>query len=322
MEGLRSFVLTNKNGFQASILNWGATLTDLRVPDREGIPTAVVIGFPDPATYLTNEYLQHTMYLGSSIGRFAGRIGHNRFHLDGVVCQLQSRGAHQLHGGTGGLSERIWELLAYASDRVTLKVVSPHLEGGYPGNLAVQVEYRLTDDSLEIDYTATTDRATVVNLTNHAYFNLSGGGGLYGDRLQIAADRILETDKDLIPTGTILAVQDTEHDYREDKKLEPGFVYLDDVFVLNDTDTKATYISGKSGIRMQVFTKQPGLVVYTPLSMPDLPYHEGQIPAQLGAICFECQGFPDAPNKESFPSTRLMPHDTYKNSIRYRFDHQ
>lgn len=319
MSRLQTFTLTGTGGLQASIINFGATLWDLRVPDANGVLTPVVIGLANAEAYTKAEYLDHKLYLGASIGRFAGRIANNRFVLDGITYDLASDMPHQLHGGLSGLSTHYWEVLSYdATSHLILKTDSPHMDGGYPGNLEVEVEYRVQQDELSITYTAQTDRSTVLNLTNHAYFNLNGGGSLEGNSLQIRADQLLETDQELIPTGTLLDVSNTPHNYLTERMLSEDFESLDDVFVLNQGGGAVIH-SPKTGIKMEVSTNQPAMVVYTPKALPELHYLGTRGSGSIPAICFECQGYPDAPNKPTFPGTRLEAGQTYHNKSQFRF---
>lgn len=319
MSRLQTFTITGQGGLQASIINFGATLWDLRVPDANGKNIPVVIGLANAEAYTKARYLDHRLYLGASIGRFAGRIANNRFVLDGTSYDLASDMPQQLHGGLAGLSTHYWEMVEFdAASHLVLKTSSPHMDGGYPGNLEVQVEYRVQQDELSITYTAHTDRPGIVNLTNHAYFNLNGGGSLHGNSMQIGADRLLETDHALIPTGKLLDVTKTPHNYLGERILNEDFESLDDVFVLNQ-GAGAMIHSPNTGIKMEVITNQPAMVVYTPKALPELDYLEGQGSGSLPAICFECQGYPDAPNKPHFPSVRLEAGQTYSNISRFRF---
>jgi len=320
MSALKTYELSNKLGMRVIVLNFGATLIDLQVPDKHGNPISVVVGLKNPEAYTQKTYLDQKLYLGASIGRYAGRIANNSFSLDGTAYRLDSDLPHQLHGGTSGLHAHYWELVDYQPEaHLILKTSSPHLDGGYPGRIKVEVKYRLTDDALEIEYTAQTDRSTALNLTNHAYFNLNGGANLEGATLSIAATKRLETDQDLIPTGNLLDVANTSYDFRGQRSMDESFPSLDDAFVLNGNQPAATIYTPASGITMEVSTNQPAMVVYTPQSLPRLDYLGKQVIGMIPAICFECQGYPDAPNKQQFPSTILEPGATYFNFAAYRF---
>lgn len=285
------------------LLDYGAIIQKLLVKDKNGKSTNVVVGY-DFAT----KYLNDTACLGASVGRFAGRISNGSFELDRETYNLYvNKGVH-LHGGKEGFHKKYWKFEEVNHGKepyVTLSYLSKHLEEGYPGNLKTSVTYRLKDNELHIFYKATTDRATVVNLTNHSYFKLDNSESIDSHQLQLNCPDYLESFDNLLPTGELLPVKGTKYDFLNEKPI--GQKRLDTPYSIGlKTNVAAKLTSKLSGIGMEVTTNQPAVVVYTPLKFP--------------AICFETQNFPDAPNYEHFPSSILRPGQTYKNESRFTFD--
>ena len=285
------------------VLNYGAIIQKLLVKDANGNTVNVVIGHDNALAYLTDDY-----YLGAIVGRFAGRIANGSFELDRETYHLHQENGVHLHGGKEGFSKKYWtfEAVDHGNEPyIKLSYTSKHLEEGYPGNLKVTVTYRLRHNQLHIDYEAVTDRATVVNLTNHSYFRLDDAPDLKRHKLKLNCSKYLQTDEKLLPTGKLIPVKKTDKDFREAAYL--GRVHLDTPFVVDKGTRIAARMSSRFlGIRMEVSTDQPVLVVYTPIKMP--------------AICFEAQNFPDAPNHSSFPTSVLRPGETYTQTTQYRFD--
>lgn len=316
-------VLQNLNGLKATITNYGATLMRLEVPDKQGTLTDVVIGLPNAEDYTKQVYQEYNFYLGATIGRYAGRISKGGFYLNDRFYPISHNNNIQLHGGVNSIDKRLWTI----EDRgegshpfVELSTIMKDGENGFPGNVKVFAKYELTIDALKIAYTATTDAPTVVNLTNHAYFNLSGKGSTEGNDLHIAADRILEVDECLIPTGRMLEVHHTPLNYLQKTPLHfKGHYGLDTPFALNESEVKASLYAPGSGIEMKVLTNQPALVVFTPRNFASLDVRNREQFSTFPAICFECQNFPDAPNQPDFPSSVLLPGETYRNEMEYRF---
>ncbi len=284
-------------------LDYGAIVQELLVPDRYGSRVNCVVGYEDPG-----KYLEDHRFLGACVGRFAGRISGNGIRIGDSYYPIHSDNGIHLHGGMKGLGRRMWKLKEISRGPepfVTYEYISPHLEEGYPGELKVQVTYALLGNTLRILHEATTDRTTVVNLTNHSYFRLDEEATPDAWWLQVVAGKRLETGEDLIPTGKMLDVSGTEYDFLRPRPL--GATRLDTPYAVDPAkDPKAIAWSTESGIRLTVESDQPALVIYTPGDMP--------------SICFETQNFPDAPNHPSFPSSILHPGETYRNESFFRFD--
>ena len=329
------FVLKNKNNVQAAITNYGGRLVSLLVPDKDGKLTDVVLGFANVDDYTKGG----DTYFGATIGRYGNRIAKGKFTLDGKeYTMVTNNGANHLHGGTKGFSRVVWDAKQVGENQLELTYLSKDGEEGYPGNLNVKVTYTLTDDNeVKIDYEATTDKKTVLNLTNHSFFNLNGeGNGTVNDHLmQINADRFTPVDSTLIPTGKLDAVEGTPFDFRqpatigsrineEHIQLKYGNGY-DHNFVLtrkNETGLEkiATVQGDKTGIVMEVYTEEPGVQFYGGNFMAgEHTLKGGKKDEFRGAFCLETQHFPDSPNQPSFPSTTLSPGQTYKTSTVYKF---
>ena len=285
------------------VLDYGAIIQKLLVKDKNGNSFNAVVGHN-----LANDYLKDSNCLGASVGRYAGRISDGRFELDRESYDLYVEKGVHLHGGKLGFSKKYWTFEAVDHGRepfVKLSYLSKHLEEGYPGNLKTTVTYQLKENTLKIIYKATSDRTTVVNLTNHSYFRLDDASDINNYQLQLNCPDYLETYDNLLPTGKLLPVKGTKYDFLNSKPI--GKKRLDTPFVLDlMTDIAAKLSSKKSGIGLEVSTNQPAVVVYTPQAFP--------------AICFETQNFPDAPNHEHFPSSVLRPGQTYTNKSVFKFD--
>ena len=296
---INSYTLQNANGMQLTVLNYGAIIQKLIVPDKNEDPVNVVIGYPNKEDYRTNP-----LRLGACIGRYAGRISGGAFSLNDKTYELHTEESVHLHGGFKGFDQQFWVVDEFVSDgnspHIKLSYVSKDMEEGYPGNLKAEVTYELTNsNALKISYSAIADASTIINLTNHSYFNLGGTESIKTHELYIDADTYLETDDDLIPTGKFLKIKGSAYDFNTKKEI--GAVIMDHVFVLNQKSQKGiTLMSKDSGIEMHIKTNQPGCVVFTPTT--------------FGGICFETQNFPDAPNKPDFPSAILNPGETYKHN--------
>ncbi len=327
------FVLKNKKGVVVTITNYGARIVHMVVPDKTGKPTDVVLGYNSLKEYLDSP----SAYYGALIGRYANRIAKGAFEIDGIAYQLaKNNGNNSLHGGPGGLHNVVWDVVSSTSNSVELLYTSPDGEEGYPGNLDITVIYNLNDEhGLEIYYQAMSDKKTVVNLTNHAYFNLNGDGS--GDInthvLQIDADEYTPVDSTLIPLGEHEKVDGTPFDFRAptaigqriedpDAQLQTGGGY-DHNFVLKKGQTDspekvATVFSPKSGIQMEVYTTEPGMQFYGGNFMNGLQGKNGTYEYR-GAFCLETQHFPDSPNQPSFPSTILEVGDVWESATIYKF---
>jgi aldose 1-epimerase len=326
------YILKNKNGQEACITNYGGRVVSLMTPDKNGTPTDVVLGFAN-----INDYFQSFSYFGTLLGRYAGRIADSRFELDGTEYRLQAGfGKHCLHGGMGGFHMRVWDAVQTDRQTLELSLSSPDGEAGFPGNLQVKVIYTLTDDNaLDIRYEAVTDKATVVNLSNHSYFNLSGSldTPVTDHLIQINADAFTPIDETLIPTGIIQPVEGTPLDLRN---LTPVGAHIDDdypqlklcngydhTWVLNTGgDIKklaAKAVSEKSGIVLEVYTTEPGMQFYTGMGASAIKGKQGIAYPARGAFCLETQHYPNSPNQPDFPSTTLRPGERYTSRCIYKF---
>ncbi len=330
------YTLTNRNGMEASIMTYGGIVVSLKTPDRNGRLDDVVLGFDDFDTYL-----KPPPYFGSIIGRYGNRIGGARFSIGGVEYKLPANdGPNTLHGGVNGFDKVLWkarDISDGAAQRLELTYLSKDGEEGFPGNLSTTVVYSLTaDNELRIDYSAVTDKDTVVNLTNHSYFNLAGptGGDILGHEMTIYADRFTPVDKNLIPTGELRPVEGTPLDFRkptvigarineEDEQLKLGGGY-DHNFVLT-SGGGALALAAKvheptAGRIMEVFTTEPGIQFYTGNFLDgSFTGRGGKIYARRTGFCLETQHFPDSPNKPQFPSTLLKPGAKYQTTTVYKF---
>lgn len=314
------------------IISFGASIRALTVPDRDGNGVDIVLGFDACA-----DYLAHTAHFGAVVGRCANRIGSASFDLNGVRYPLcANQGANHLHGGPTGFSRQVWTLEDASEDAVTFSLVSPDGHEGYPGTLKASATYTLTDDALRIDYRAVSDRDTICNLTNHAYFNLNGhaGGGVENQTVQIFSDAYTPTDKDSIPTGEIAPVAGTPLDLRAPQRIgahiDDDFDQLrrsggyDQNFVIDgEAGTlrpAAVAHAAESGITMRVETDRPGVQLYTGNGLGDTPPGKGG--ARYGrrsAFCLETQLFPDAPHHAGFPSAVLRAGEEWRSTTIYRF---
>ena len=333
-KSVKLYTLTNQSGASVSITNYGGRVVSLLVPNKDGKLTDVVLGYDKIASYQK----EGEPFFGALIGRYGNRIGKGKFTLDGKTYQLQlNDGTNTLHGGKDGFFSKVWDA-QQDGQKLTLTYTSADGEAGYPGKLSVTVIYTFTEENaLVIDYKATTDKATVVNLTNHAYFNLSGEGSpsILDHELMIAADAITPVDSTLIPTGKLQPVKGTPFDFnvakaigkdienKGDEQLVFGKGY-DHNFALktvSGTTPVATVKSPISGITMEVYTSEPGLQFYSGNFMTgkDKDGKGGKSYPHRSAFCLETQHFPDAPNHSNFSSTVLKPGDTYTTSTTYKF---
>jgi len=330
------YTLTNANGIEAKITNYGGIIVSMKVPDKDGKLEDVVLGYDHLAGYL-----KKTPYFGCIVGRYCNRIANGKFSLPGVEYILaQNNGENHLHGGMKGFDKVVWDAEKVRhNDDVGLKLtyLSKDGEEGYPGNLSVAVIYTLTNDNaLTIDYSAITDKETVVNLTNHSYFNLADCGqeDILGHEMMINANRFTPIDEGLIPTGEIGNVRGTPLDFtramtigaridQEDQQLTYGLGY-DHNYVLNNSDGNLTLAARvyepKTKRVMEVYTKEPGMQFYSG------NFLDGSITGKGGVVyqkrhgfCLETQHFPDSPNKPNFPSTALKPGEEYKTTTIYQF---
>jgi aldose 1-epimerase len=328
------FTLKNSKGAEARISNYGGIVVSLKVPDRNGQIDDVVLGYDN-----LDDYLKETPYFGALIGRYGNRIARGKFTLDGHEYTLATNNyPNALHGGIKGFDKVVWEPRLWANlDGPALKLtyVSKDGEEGYPGTLSVMVIYTLTqDNALRVDYTATTDKDTVVNLTQHSYFNLAGKGDILGHAVMMPADRFTPVDSTLIPTGDLPLVEGTPFDFRtptaigarinqEDQQLKFGKGY-DHNWVFTKAVGQLTLMAKvtepTTGRVLEVFSTEPGLQFYSGNFLDGTLKGKGGWVYQFrNGFCMEPQHFPDSPNKPQFPSVVLKPGDTYHNTIIYKF---
>lgn len=329
-ETVTQYTLTNPNGIQVRILNYGGTVTKILVPDKNKEMGDVVLGFDSLSGYLQ----QGNPYFGCLVGRYGNRIAKGKFSIEGQTYQLTlNNNGNTLHGGVKGLDKVIWKATKQAGDSsLLLTYMSKDGDQGFPGNLSVEVMYTLTtDNALQIAYTATTDKATPVNLTNHCYFNLSAGkeNTILNHEIMIQADQYTAVDTLLIPTGQLPAVKGTAFDFtvaktigKEINAVKGGY---DHNWVLNrkgnGLEKIATAYDARSGRLMEVFTTEPGLQFYTGNFLDGTlkGTKANAVYPQHAAFCMETQHFPDGPNQPSFPNTILKPGEKYSSVTRYQF---
>lgn len=326
------YTLTNRQGLVAKVSTFGATLTELWVPDRAGVLADIVLGFDELAGYRAGH-----PFFGSTVGRVAGRIANGRFTLDGKTYELaKNDGANSLHGGHKGFDKLLWRAeleAAHEAASVRFRYLSQEGEEGYPGQLSVRVDYTLTDDDeLQLDYFAETDRPTPVNLTNHSYFNLAGSGDVLGHELTLAADAFLPVASDLIPTGEICKVEGTAMDFRRPRRLgealpsgNPGG--YDHTFVLRDDCREgrpaARVREAGSGRIMELHTTEPGVQLYTGNYLDGSNIGKGgQVYAKHHGFCLETQHYPDSVNRPGFPSVILRPGQVFRSTTRLKFSRE
>jgi aldose 1-epimerase len=312
--------------YEARIATYGGIVVSLKAPDRNGKTTDVVLGFDDVDGYVANFNGSSDAFFGAIIGRYANRIAHGSFALDGAKYSLPlNNGANSLHGGPHGFNNVVWKAKPVA-DGVEFSYLSKDGEAGYPGNLSAVVRYTLIKGELKIDYSATTDKNTVVNLTNHSYFNLAGQGDILNHQLTLHASRFTPVDAGLIPTGELKSVASTPFDFRkavavgvrinaDDEQLHLGHGY-DHNWVLDNDGGKlaeaAEVYDPSSGRVLKVLTDQPGIQFYSGNFLDGSIKGKGGKPEQFrSALCLETQHFPDSPNHPDFPTTELKPGERY-----------
>ena len=319
---VEAWTLQNESGFAATILTYGARIATLRVPLSGGGTRNVVLGFARLEDYVADDSHQ-----GSVVGRFGNRIDHGRFVLDGHEYHIPlNDGTNALHGGPVGFNRAVWPATAEADNRLLLTHVSPDGDQGFPGKLSVRLRYTLLADALEIDYEAETDAPTVLNLTNHSYFNLVGGGGILGHVLTLNADRFTPINAALIPLGELRSVTGTPLDFRtptpigacieaDDEQIRLGGGY-DHNYVLSDAPFPEPHFAAlveAGGLVMEVLTTEPGIQFYSGNFLFKTAF------PQRSALCLETQHFPDSPNQPSFPTTTLRPGQVFRSRTIYRF---
>ncbi len=325
------YTLTNSHGVETTIMTYGGTVVSLKTPDRSGRPGDIVLGFDSLDGYLGSG----NPFFGAIIGRYGNRIAKGRFSIDGVEYKLaQNNGENNLHGGPRGFDKVVWKVKNAGAQSLELGYLSKDGDQGFPGDLDVTVLYTLTDaNELKIDYSATTGRTTIVNLTNHSYFNLACEGDNLKHMLQLNADRMTPVDAGLIPTGELRSVAGTPFDFRQatpigaridqkDEQLQRGGGY-DHNFVLNRKGDGLTLVAKvaepSSGRVLEVFTTEPGVQFYSGNSIASMKGKGGQPYGRRSGFCLETQHYPDSPNQPSFPTTLLKPGQRYHTETVHKF---
>lgn len=333
---VESYTLKNQHGMEVSIITYGGIITSLKVPNKQGEIEDVVLGYDSLA-----EYTKSSPYFGALIGRFGNRIEKGKFSLDGIAYALSTNdGPNHLHGGVKGFDKVVWDAVEVKGDTtasLVLTYLSKDMEEGYPGNLNVKVTYTLDNNNvLDVSYEATTDKKTIVNLTQHSYFNLSGNFSktILDHEITINADKFIPVDATLIPTGELKDVLSTPFDFRVDKtigkdieveneQLKRGLGY-DHCWVLNNQNegmrlAASAYHKG-SGRLLEIFSDEPGIQFYTGNFLDGtLPSKQGGTYAYRTGFCLETQHYPDSPNQENFPSVVLSPGEKYQTKTSYKF---
>lgn len=327
-------LLKNRRGMEVGLSDYGARIVSIIVPNKEGKGTDVVLGFNSISEYLVASESFH----GTTVGRFANRIAKGAFELDGKEYNVApNNGVNALHGGENGFDKKVWDRrVNEGENEVEFYLVSPDGDSGFPGNLTVSVSYRITEENeLFINYRAETDSSTILNLTNHAFFNLNGEGGegISNHEIKINADSFLPVDESQIPTGEITAVENTDFDFRKlrllndvlqsrDLQIEQANG-IDHNFILNNEvkgQPAAQAFSKRTGIQLDVFTSEPGIQLYTGNSLNGKDKGKnGKAYHQHDGFCLETQKFPDSPNQASFPSCVLKPGEVFTSETRLRF---
>ncbi len=323
--------LTNSQGTYVKVYNYGAILNKFIVENKHGVKQDIVLGFDDIDQYISEEYLNNYPYLGAVIGRYANRIKGGQFSIDGVSHQLsQAKGGDCLHGGDLGFDRKVWDVLSTIDPSVTFQYVSPAGEENFPGTLTVQLTFKLTDDNeLILDFKASTDAATAVNLTHHSYFNLAPNGGSVAHHIhRMPASNYLEQDDNYVVTGNLIPVDGTVHDFLGDKEIgqdwdpEEGY---DQSYVLDKPYGEFALASetseSESGFKFSVFTTEPVAHFYTAKYLNVKGGKGGQDYHPFGAFCVETQHHPNGINIPEFPTTILRPGETYKQTTIYKIEH-
>ncbi|MDZ5711235.1 aldose epimerase family protein [Jeotgalibacillus haloalkalitolerans] len=318
------YTIENNNGVRLSALNYGCIITEWTAPDQDGRLENIVLGYEDFSRYLTD-----SPYFGAIVGRFAGRIENASFALDNETFSLaKNDGENSLHGGDEGFDKKVWAVTEQ-DQTLVFNLTSPHLEEGFPGELTIQVSYTLTDENeLRIKYNATTDRKTVINMTNHTYFNLTGTlQPVLNHELKIPADTYLPLKETLIPTGELRNVENTPFDFRESKRLADALDLQDEQIKIGGNGYDHPFVLNEGIIqlsepvsrrRLTIHTDQPAVVFYAGNQLGKEGAMRGEKIQAHSGLCLETQGLPNAMNEPSFPSCELSPGETYSSETIYR----
>jgi aldose 1-epimerase len=316
------YTLRNSNGLEIAIIDYGATIQSIKIPISSGKKVDVVLGFDHVSDYEKSFTLSGAPFIGAVVGRYAGRIKNGSFKLNNDVFQLNKNlGKHHLHGGKTNFSNSFWNVISHSNNCITLEYISKDVDENYPGEVTVQVTYTLTEENeLEIIYSATTTKDTIINLTQHSYFNLDGHeNSIENQDLQVTSCKLLDTDENNVPTGYFLNVANLPFDFTTFKKCPTK---IDTSFVISDNSTSvATLKSTQNKLQMHVFTNQLSVHIYVGgncenkiIGKNNVNYHA------LSGICFETQNFPDAPNQSHFPNAVLRKDETYHQKTSFKFE--
>ncbi|WP_226992254.1 aldose epimerase family protein [Aliiglaciecola lipolytica] len=326
--------ITNSHGLEVDVISYGGIITRMLTPDKTGVMGNIVHGFDN-----LDDYVKSNPYFGAIIGRYGNRIAKGKFTLNGTEYHLATNdGENHLHGGMQGFDKNIWDMTPFAtanSAGVVLRLTSPDGDQGYPGKLVTEVTYTLTNDNtLDMTFTATTDKPTIVNLTQHTYFNLAGKGDILSHQLQIPSSQITPVDSGLIPTGKLVSVAGTPFDFRQpkaigkdiennDQQLKFGKGYDHNYVLKTQPDNKlieaANVYEPNTGRTLIVRTVEPSVQFYSGNFLDGSTSQKGTVHHYRSAFCLEPQHNPDSPNQSAFPSTTLMPSDVYSTRIVYEF---
>lgn len=332
-ETVTEYTLSNNSGIEVSVISFGGIITSLKTPDKNGKQADIVLGYDSIEGYLSD-----TNFFGALIGRYGNRIDKGLINIDGTEYQLDTNdGQNHLHGGVAGYNKKNWSVIPYVDgDDVGLKLqlFSPDGEAGYPGNLTIRVDYRLSGNELTVDYQATTDKTTHVNMTQHSYFNLAGQGSILDHKLMIPAKSITPVNETLIPTGEFMPVANTPFDFtqstrigsrinEDNQQLKYGLGY-DHNWVLTTEDNSefklgARLTDEQSGRILEVYTQEPGIQFYSGNFLNGSATGKGRTFEQRNGLCLEPQHFPDSPNQDNFQSTLLKPGELYHTRMSYKF---
>jgi len=317
--------LSNENGIQLKVINYGATITSLKVPLTNGKIVDVVLGFDTLEAYIKSFDLESPPYFGATVGRFAGRINNSVFSLNGEKVHLnKNNNSHSLHGGNNGFSQKLWKVKKLnigKNPSITLTYFSTNNEENYPGDLSVELTYTLSEENeLIIEYKATTTEDTIVNLTHHSYFNLDGHNStVTNQELFVNSKKTLEVSNENIPTGWILNVAKCPFDFTQSRECPSK---IDNTFILEkENELAASLLSERNNLKMSVYTDQPAVHIYVGGNcFKQIKGKENADYHSLSGICFETQNFPDAPNNDHFPNAILIKGETYSHKTIYRFE--
>lgn len=326
--------LTNKNNIEVLLSNYGATILSILVPDKNGNKTDITLGYNSIEDYLNNHDTQEKYYFGCTVGRYANRIANGQFKIRYEKFDLsKNEGENHLHGGFFGLNKKVWDYkLIESNNEVIFNCKSNDNEEGYPGNLDIELSISLNDlNEIILRYKATTDKATPVNLTNHVYFNLSGGNrDILNHNLNLKSDFILENNDNNIPTGKLIPVAKSDYDFKITKNLRNSAIMqkdgYDNCFVLNKTNKKLELAGSISElnnpISVEIHTTEPSLQLYTANAFDgSFIGKENKIYKKHFGVCLEAQNFPDSPNHNNFPNSILYPYDIYEQVTIYKINY-